>query len=74
MYVINQDLALQENRTVSVIDGQNNTVTKTIPYGRNLPTAIAYNPNNGDMYLTNFKNNTVSIVETIPEAHKNIIK
>jgi YVTN family beta-propeller protein len=60
---------------VSVIDTQNNTVIKTIPVGVGvLPTAIAFNPDNGDMYVVNERLNqrsgvvvlskTVSVIDT----------
>ncbi|HEY7080890.1 MAG TPA: YncE family protein, partial [Nitrososphaeraceae archaeon] len=36
---------------------------KTIAVG-NGPVGIAFNPNNGDMYVTNFGSNTVSVIDT----------
>ncbi len=62
MYVVNERTVngTVSSKTVSVIDTQNNTLVKTIPIGNftidDIPTEIAYNPNNGDMYVVNEAN------------------
>ena len=38
--------------TISIVDVANDDVTKVVPVG-NQPTGIAYNANNGDVYVTN---------------------
>jgi YVTN family beta-propeller protein len=40
---------------VYVIDAQNNTVIDTIPIGGRPPVSIAFNPNNGDMYVSHLR-------------------
>ena len=58
MYVANHD-----SDTVSVIDGQTNTVIGSpIPVGDD-PFEIAFNPDNGDMYVTNHNSDTVSVID-----------
>jgi YVTN family beta-propeller protein len=59
-YVVNQ-----ASKSVSVIDTQNNTVSENIPVGEGA-LRIAYNPNNGNMYVTNVIDNTISVIETVP--------
>src|SRR5215217_4574936 len=64
---------------VSVIDTQNNTVIKTIPVGVGvLPTGIAFNPDNGDMYVVNEGNETVNAgngsVSVIDTQNNTVIK
>ncbi len=51
-------VASQLANTVSVISGQTNTVTATIPVGN--PQGTAVNPPTGDVYVTNFNDGTVS--------------
>jgi YVTN family beta-propeller protein len=48
--------------TVSVINGTTNTIVATIPVGIG-PNGIAYNQNNGDVYVANSINGTISIVD-----------
>jgi YVTN family beta-propeller protein len=57
MYVTNAG-----SGTVSVIDGDTNTVVGTITVG-NDPRGVAYNPGNGYMYVTNQHSNTVSVID-----------
>ena len=65
LYVVNERTVngTVSSKTVSVIDTQNNTVVKTIPIGNftidDIPTEIAFNPDNGDMYVVNEGNETV---------------
>jgi YVTN family beta-propeller protein len=49
---------------VSVIDSTTNSVIATIPVGSG-PQFIAFNPNNGDMYVTNRGSNDVSVIAPI---------
>jgi YVTN family beta-propeller protein len=65
MYVTNDG-----SNTVSIIDGKTNTVVGSpIPVGTN-PYGIAFNPNNGDMYVANYDfssnrvDDTVSVIST----------
>jgi YVTN family beta-propeller protein len=66
------------SNTVSVINGTTNTVVANIPVGLG-PNGIAYNQNNGDVYVANSVNNTISIVDglantvisTIPLGNNN---
>jgi YVTN family beta-propeller protein len=66
------------SNTVSVINGTTNTVVANIPVGLG-PNGIAYNQNNGDIYVANSVNNTISIVDglantvisTIPLGNNN---
>jgi YVTN family beta-propeller protein len=61
--------------SVFVIDGSNNTVIDTIEVGAS-PLAIEYNPDNGNLYVTNFYPGTISVIngttnvvtDTIPAA------
>ena len=55
VYVTNQF-----DNTVSVISGQTNTVTATIPVGN--PQGMAVNALTGDVYVTNFNDGTVSVI------------
>jgi YVTN family beta-propeller protein len=75
LYVINQDLALRENRTISVIDGQNNTVIDTIIFYDNrgntiLPATMAYNSENENLYIG--KSGEVSVINRNNTAVANI--
>jgi YVTN family beta-propeller protein len=55
----------QLDNTVSVISGQTNMVTATIPVGN--PQGMAVSPLSGDLYVTNFNDGTVSVITaTIP--------
>ena len=47
--------------TVSVINGATNTVMDTIPVG-SAPYGIAFNSDNGNLYVTNGGGNTVSVI------------
>jgi YVTN family beta-propeller protein len=47
---------------VSVIDGETNSVIKTIPVGAS-PTDVAVNPNNNLIYVANVDSNTVSVID-----------
>jgi YVTN family beta-propeller protein len=66
------------SNTVSVINGTTNTVVANIPVGLG-PNGIAYNQNNGDVYVANSVYNTISIVDglantvisTIPLGNNN---
>jgi DNA-binding beta-propeller fold protein YncE len=46
---------------VSVISGQTNKVTATVPVG-NGPIGVAVSPQTGDVYVPNGNNNTVSVI------------
>lgn len=48
---------------MSVIDGSTNTLTTTIYLGTN-PMAIALDPSNGDLYVPNSGDGTVSVIDT----------
>ena len=50
----------QLDNTVSVISGQTNTVTATIPVGN--PQGMAVNPLTGGVYVTNFNDGTMSVI------------
>jgi YVTN family beta-propeller protein len=57
-------VAKTSSNTVSVIDSSTNTVITTIRVGA-APTDIAFNPNNGNMYLANVgggSGDTVSVI------------
>jgi YVTN family beta-propeller protein len=69
-YVVNEKtlsrqttLLSERLRNVSVIDTQNNTVIENIPVGNftldDIPTEIAFNPDNRDMYVINEGSETV---------------
>lgn len=53
-------VASYEAGTVSVIDGQTNTVTATIRVGRS-PQAITVGPRSKDIYVANGVDSTVSV-------------
>jgi YVTN family beta-propeller protein len=56
-------VVIQGSNTVSVIDPATNTVVgPPIPVGTQ-PIDIAFNPDNGFMYVTNFTSNTVSVID-----------
>ena len=55
---------------VSVIDSTTNSVIATIPVG-SAPQFIAFNPNNGDMYVTNRGSNDVSVIAPITTTFSN---
>jgi DNA-binding beta-propeller fold protein YncE len=44
-----------------VIDPATNTVVATIPVG-DAPRGIAFNPNNGNLYVANIDSNSVSVI------------
>ncbi|CLO57451.1 Conserved protein of uncharacterised function PE-PGRS family protein [Mycobacterium tuberculosis] len=46
---------------MSVIDPNTNTVTGSIPVGT-APTGVAVNPVTGEVYVTNFAGDTVSVI------------
>lgn len=46
---------------MSLISGRTNTVTATIPVGA-APGAVATNPLTNTAYVTNFGDNTVSVI------------
>ena len=50
-----------KNGTVSVISGQTNTITATIPVG-NGPVGVAVNPLTGAVYTANVGDDTVSVI------------
>jgi YVTN family beta-propeller protein len=52
------------SNTVSVINPSINTVVATIPVGIN-PRGIAFNPDNGFLYVTNFGSDTVSVINPV---------
>src|SRR5262249_52732578 len=56
VYVANFD-----DNTVSVINGQTNTVTATIPVG-STPIGIAADPRTNRIYVSNLNDNTVSVI------------
>jgi DNA-binding beta-propeller fold protein YncE len=45
-----------------VINGTTNAIVTNIPVGLG-PNGIAYNQNNGDVYVANYVNGTISIVD-----------
>jgi YVTN family beta-propeller protein len=51
--------------TVSVINGQTNTVTATLTVGTD-PEAVAVSPLTGAAYVTNTGDNTVSVITFSP--------
>jgi YVTN family beta-propeller protein len=57
-----KDVANSGDGTVTVINGATNTVVGTpIPVG-NGPFGIAFDPNNGFLYVTNSFDDTVSVI------------
>jgi YVTN family beta-propeller protein len=60
MYVTNGSLS---SGTVSVIDGQTNTVIGNPVQVGDDPVGIAFNANNGNMYVTNQTPNTVTVID-----------
>jgi len=48
---------------VSVIDASTRTVTATVPVGQN-PGGVAVDPGTHTVYVTNFDDNTVSVIES----------
>jgi YVTN family beta-propeller protein len=53
--------------TVSVVDLTRQTETTVVPVG-SYPNAIAASPDGGSVYVTNFADNTVSVIDTRIEA------
>jgi YVTN family beta-propeller protein len=51
--------------TVSVIDSTTDNVISTIPVGQG-PQWLAFNPRNGNLYVTNSISGTVSVLSTTP--------
>ena len=51
-----------------MIDGTTNTVTATIPVG-STPFGVAFNPDNGDLYVTNPGSNTVSVIAPLTTTY-----
>jgi len=49
--------------TVSVIDTRTNTVTDTIPIRGRFPSAISFNPYNGNTYVDNSVTNNTSVID-----------
>ena len=60
------------SNTVSVINGTTNTIVANIPVGLG-PSGIAYNQNNGDVYVANSINGTISIVDGLENTVTSII-
>src|SRR5262249_12485216 len=60
---VNAYVANENSTTVSVIDTASNTITATIPVGRN-PASVALTPNSAFLYVANASSNTVSVVDT----------
>lgn len=58
-------IANQGSNNVSVIDGNTNTVTATIPVGTQ-PSGIAVNPLTRRIYVANLADNNVSVIEDDP--------
>ena len=56
--------------TVSVINGKNNSVIKTITVGSN-PDGAAFDSSNGYIYVTNFCSDTVSVINS---SNNNVFK
>jgi YVTN family beta-propeller protein len=54
-------VANETDGTVSVIDGDTNTVTATIPVG-SFPFGVAADPGTKTIYVTNSGDNTVSVI------------
>jgi DNA-binding beta-propeller fold protein YncE len=52
---------------VSVINPATNTVVATIPVGTN-PIGVAFNEDNGFVYVANFFGNTVSVIAPLTTA------
>jgi DNA-binding beta-propeller fold protein YncE len=52
------------NGTISIVDGLENTVARTIPLGSgNNPNDIIYDVNNDRLFATNTNSSTVSVIE-----------
>jgi DNA-binding beta-propeller fold protein YncE len=47
-----------------VIDDSSNSIISTIPTGGSGATGITFNPENGNMYVTNWYSQTVSVIST----------
>ncbi len=62
MYVVNYADAI--HGTVSVIDTLTNTLVDTVSVG-SFPQGVAYDSDNGEMYVSNFDSGTVSVIATI---------
>jgi YVTN family beta-propeller protein len=60
---VNAYVANENDTTVSVIDTASNTITATIPVGRN-PASVALTPDNAFLYVANASSNTVSVADT----------
>jgi YVTN family beta-propeller protein len=56
--------------SVSVIDSTTNTVVASIPVGTG-PEGIAFNPNNGDMYVANEGSFNVSVIAPLTATFSN---
>jgi YVTN family beta-propeller protein len=54
-------VANRHDNTISVIDGQNNTLVKTVPVGKG-PFNVATNPATNMIYVTNHSTHTISII------------
>ncbi len=54
--------------TISVINTSNNMVVDTIPVGMG-PVSVAHDPVNGEVYITNQDDNTISVIATLPVAN-----
>ena len=55
------------SKSVFVIDSEHNNITKNIPLGGGpnaIPNAIAYNPKNGNMYVTIGFDNVVKVIDS----------
>ena len=54
-----------DSNNVSVIDGASNTVVATVAVGSN-PYGVAVNPNTNRIYVANYGDDTVSVIEDVP--------
>ena len=60
---VNAYVTNENSTTVSVIDTASNTITATIPVGRN-PASVALTPDNAFLYVANASSNSVSVADT----------
>jgi len=60
------------NNSVSVIDVANNIVIATIPVG-SCPARVSVGPDGNKVYLANFYDSSISIINTVSNSKSNII-
>jgi DNA-binding beta-propeller fold protein YncE len=64
LYITNYNSDPSSTSFVSAIDDSTNSIINTVPTGGSGASGITFNPENGNLYVTNWYSQTVSIIFT----------